>query len=118
MKIEQLSLTSRRQFLKASATAAAWAAAPAILGTKSSAASPGDTLKIGLIGCGGRGSGAAGNALTADANAVVTAIGDLDEKKAQRCLKTLQTQEKVAERVNVDEKNVFVGLDAYKGVIE
>jgi myo-inositol 2-dehydrogenase / D-chiro-inositol 1-dehydrogenase len=118
MNITEPALSSRRAFLKASATAAAVIAAPAILGTKSSAASPGDTIKVGVIGCGGRGTGAAGNALAADQNTVITAIGDLDEKNATSALKTLKAQAGIAERVNVDEKNVFVGFDAYKAVLE
>ena len=57
--------STRRQFIKTSTAAAVGGviAAPAILGTKSSAASPGDEIRIGLIGCGGRGSEAAMNAL-------------------------------------------------------
>ena len=50
--------------------------APAILGTKSSAASPGDTIKVGVIGCGGRGSGAARDALNADKNVIIAAHGN------------------------------------------
>ena len=61
--------TDRRTFIKTSTVATVGLlGAPAILGTKSSAASPGDTIKIGLIGCGGRGSGAARDALNADKN--------------------------------------------------
>ena len=59
--------TSRRDFLKVSAVAGAsltaLAVAPAVH------AAGGDTLKIGLIGCGNRGTGAAAQALNADANA-------------------------------------------------
>src|SRR5258706_3470924 len=98
------SQTSRRQFLKTSTTAAVggWMAAPAILGTKSSAASPGDTLKIGLIGAGGRGSGAAQNALRADKNNVVTAIADVYEDAAGRSLKNLKAADDVGDQVSVD----------------
>jgi len=70
--------TSRRTFLKTSTAAALGGAlsGPLILGTKSSAASPGDTIKVGLIGCGGRGSGAAKQALNADKNVILTSMGD------------------------------------------
>ena len=79
--------TSRRQFIKTStATAAGFLAAPAILGTKSSAASPGDTLRVGLIGCGGRGSEAAMNAMRGDKNAVLTAMADIYEENIENKL--------------------------------
>lgn len=118
MNMNEPNLTSRRDFLKASATAAAIMTAPAILGTKSSAASPGDTLKVGVIGCGGRGTGAAGNALMADPNTIITAVGDLDETNAKTALKTLKTQGPIANRVQVETKDVFVGFDAFKGVLD
>ncbi len=119
MTNESQSATSRRSFLKTSSAATAGLfAGPAILGTKSSAASPGDTIKVGLIGAGGRGSGAAGNALTADGNAVVTAIADIYEEQATRSLANLKASKSVGSRVQVDTKNVFVGFDSYKAVLE
>ncbi len=114
-----LNVTSRRQFLKTSSVAtASLAAGPAILGTKSSAASPGDTIKVGLIGAGGRGSGAASNALAADNNAVLTAVADIYEDQATRSLRNLKESKAYGERVQVDSKNVFVGFDAYQAVID
>ncbi|HEY0456637.1 MAG TPA: Gfo/Idh/MocA family oxidoreductase, partial [Verrucomicrobiae bacterium] len=116
--IENLNPSSRRSFLKSSSLAVAGAvAAPLILGTKSSAASPGDTLKVGLIGCGGRGSQAALNALTADKNAVITAVADLYEDKAHGSLKNMRASE-FKDRVDVKDERVFSGFDAYKGVLE
>ena len=77
MNSSQPVIATRRDFLRASSTAAAFAmAAPGILIRESAFAANGDTLKVGLIGCGGRGTGAAGNALTADSNIVLTAVGD------------------------------------------
>ncbi len=61
-----------------------------ILNTKSSAASPGDTLKVGLIGCGGRGSGAALQALSADKGTVLTAVGDVFEGQLKNSLNNLK----------------------------
>src|SRR5438093_3889112 len=79
MNSTEHSQTTRRQFLKTStaATVGSLIAAPAVLGTKSSAASPGDEIRVGLIGCGGRGGEAALNALRADKNATLTAIADI-----------------------------------------
>ena len=58
--------TSRRDFLKISAAAGAAIAAPAILPGRLFGAGNSDTLRVGLVGCGGRGSGAAAQALKAD----------------------------------------------------
>lgn len=111
--------SSRRQFLKTSSAAAAGIiAGPAILGTKSSAASPGDTIKVGLIGAGGRGTGAAGNALTADGNAILTAVGDIYSEQAERSISNLKASKTFGDRTRVEAKNVFAGFDAYKGVLE
>ena len=114
--------TTRRSFLKTStaATLGGIIGAPAILGTKSSAASPGDTIKIGVIGCGGRGSGAARDALGGDKNVVITALGDLDEKVAQSTVKNLKASkdQSFSERAQIDGKNIFSGIDAYKGVLD
>src|SRR5881392_3268213 len=110
------SQTSRREFLKTSAIAGTILAAPAILPGKLFAAEGGDTLKIGLIGCGGRGSGAADQALNADKNVVLTAMGDAFEDRLQTSLKNLQT--KHADKVKVTPDKCFVGLDAYQKVID
>ena len=120
MNHSHLTPTDRRTFLKTStaATLGGILGAPAILGTKSSAASPGDTIKIGVIGCGGRGSGAARDALNADKNVVIAAVGDLDETVAHRTVENLQKSEELGARAKVGGKNVFSGLDAYKGVLD
>ena len=74
--------TSRRSFLKTSGAAAfgGLLATGLAVPVKSQAAS-GDTLRLGLIGCGGRGTGAAGQPLAADKNAVLTAMADVFEQQ-------------------------------------
>ena len=68
-------MTNRRDFLK---TAAVGAAAVSTLSIARSAHAAGsDILRLGLVGCGGRGNGALANAMEADENTVVTAFGDL-----------------------------------------
>src|SRR5262249_50007241 len=91
-------------------------AGPAILGTKSSAASPGDTLKIGLIGCGGRGTGAAAQALNADKDAILFAVGDAFERPIGGALQAI-AKETAEEKVKVKAENTFVGIDAYQKVL-
>ena len=114
----QTSDTTRRQFLKSS-TAAALAGAvagPFILNTRSSAASPGDTLRVGLVGCGGRGTGAAAQALKSEGEVHLVAVGDVFEKPMAGALKAV-AKEAGEEKVKVKAENMFVGLDAYQKVI-
>lgn len=109
--------TTRREFLKTSSTLAVGAiAAPAILTNQTRAAENSDTLRVGLIGCGGRGSGAAKQALSADKNVQLVAMGDVFEDSLQTSLKGLKAE--FPDKVKVDADHCFVGLDAYKKVIE
>ena len=82
---------SRRQFLHKSAVAAGTAVAASAAGTPPAVHAAGsDLLKLGLVGCGGRGTGAAGNALRADPNTQLVAVADAFPEKAERCLKNLR----------------------------
>jgi predicted dehydrogenase len=72
---------------------------------------------VGLIGCGGRGTGAAANALRADPQVELVAMGDAFADHLSNSLRTLQKTEDIAERVHVDADHQFVGFDAYKNVI-
>ena len=110
--------STRREFLKnssiiaAAATAAPFIGGPAIV----SAANNSDTLKVGLVGCGGRGTGAARDALQADQNIALTAIGDVFESQLKNSLEVLQKE--VPDKVKVENSNQFLGLDAYQRVID
>src|SRR5437899_1987284 len=109
--------TSRRDFIKTSMLASGAIAAPAILTNSSfGAATKSETLRVGLIGCGGRGSGAANEALAADENVVLVAMGDAFEEPLQKSLQSLQT--KHPEKVKVAAEKCFAGLDAYQNVID
>ena len=110
---------TRRDFLK-SGTAAT--VAGALLGT--SAISPrayaagDDIIRVGLVGCGDRGTGAANQALMADESVHLVAMGDAFSEQINRKLRSLKAQKRVADRVQVDEDHRFVGLDAYKHVTD
>src|SRR5438045_1931374 len=106
--------TTRREFLRTSALVGGALAMPALLPGKGFASENSDTLRIGLIGCGGRGSGAASQALTADKNVVLVAMGDAFEDRLQSSLKNLQASH--PEKVKVAADKCFVGLDAYQKV--
>ena len=106
---------TRRDFLKTSTVLGSALAAPAILPGRLFAAGN-DTLRVGLIGCGGRGSGAASEALKADPNVVLTAMGDAFEDRLQSSLKNLQTEH--PDKVKVTPEKSFVGLDACQKVLD
>ena len=105
-------MTNRRDFLK---TAAVGAAAVSTLSIARSAHAAGsDILRIGLVGCGGRGNGALANAMEADPNTVVTAFGDLFPENAQGSFNRYKNNP----RCKATQDTVFSGFDNYKGVIE
>lgn len=112
------SALTRRDFLKTTTLAAATLAAPAILPGKLFAAENQPTLRIGLIGCGGRGTGAAGNALRADKNVELVAIGDVFPDQIEKSLKTLRSDAELATKVKVTQDKCFTGFDAYQKVID
>jgi len=112
------SQTSRRGFLHSSASAAVGGAFASQIGLADdvSAAGGNNRLRVGLIGCGERGAGAAVNALTADSNVELSAMGDLFHDNLDSSLNLLKT--KMPEKVNVPPKRRFIGFDAYQQVID
>ncbi|MBI3881142.1 MAG: Gfo/Idh/MocA family oxidoreductase [Verrucomicrobia bacterium] len=109
------SLSTRRDFLKSSSLAAASTALafPFV----ASAAGSAEKLKIGFIGCGGRGTGAANQALSADSNVVLHAMGDAFPEKLEKSLDTLKGQLKNDAKFDVPKERQFTGLDAYQKVL-
>ena len=75
-------------------------------------------LKVALVGCGGRGSGAANQALQADENIELVAMADAFEDRLSSSYNNLYEKYKDSGKVNVKEKNKFVGFDAYKKAID
>jgi myo-inositol 2-dehydrogenase / D-chiro-inositol 1-dehydrogenase len=78
------------------------------------AAPDGPVLKAGVIGCGGRGSGAATDWLSAGPNVTITALGDVFKDRLDSCRAKIKDNFKV----EVAEENCFVGFDAYQKVID
>lgn len=74
-----------------------------------------DTLKVGLIGCGGRGTGAALQATKADPNVALTAMADIFQDRLDESLNNLKTEN--PSKIMVDDSQKFVGFDAYKKVL-
>lgn len=110
------SVSGRRDFLKASGAlgGALLTQFPAILSGQTVA----KTIKVGLVGCGGRGTGAASQALHADDYAELTAVADIYQENIDRCLGTLGKMQAIGSRVRVEKGNQFLGLDAFQKVID
>src|SRR6266581_4435706 len=108
---------NRRTFLKTSSTAAAGGALLGALPVERFAlgASPGDTLRLALIGCGGRGSQAANQALSTSGGVKLVAMADVFKDQLEGSLNNLKKTQK--EKVEVNEDTMFIGFDAYKHAI-
>lgn len=108
--------SSRREFLKLSGGAAA---ATALTGTMASRCHAGESsaIKLALVGCGGRGTGAVGNAFATTGGPVkLHAMADLFEHRLKGSLGVLANRFK--DKVNVPAERQFLGFDAYKKAID
>ncbi len=111
---------SRRRFLEGSAAALVAPLIAPVARARPRAEDP-DVLKVGLIGCGGRGTGAAAQALAAEAGTIIlTAAGDLFRDRVDASLANLAAHfgPEAAQRIQVDEEHKFAGFDAYQQVID
>jgi predicted dehydrogenase len=106
---------TRRDFLTTSAAAVAGATLATYTPTVHAAGT--DVLKVGLIGCGNRGTGAAEQALRADANVKLVAVGDVFKDKWQASLAHLRRRQDLAKKIDVKPECCFDGFDAYKKVL-
>lgn len=123
---------TRRDFVKASAVTAA---ALPFVGTslavaRSAHAAGSDTIKLGLIGCGGRGTGAAMQALTSDKGNVLWSMGDVFQDRLDSSYKGLSDQlaadakeggdarKASPDQLKVADDRKFVGFDSYKKVLD
>jgi predicted dehydrogenase len=106
------SSSSRRQFLQASA-----AVATAAVVAQNAHAAGNDLLKVGLIGCGSRGTGAAAQALNADKNVKLWAMGDAFQDRLEYSLGQLLKDKAITDKIDVSMARRFVGFEAYRQVI-
>jgi predicted dehydrogenase len=104
--------TSRRNFLGASVVAGTLAAVPDLH------AAGADLLRVGLVGCGDRGTGAAAQALAADPSARLVAMADAFEDRLEQSLAHLKQDGKVGSKVDVTLDHRFVGFDAYQKLLD
>jgi len=110
------STDSRREFLKTSATAVGTATIAGMAVPRLAHAGGDDVIKFGLIGCGGRGSGAAVNALKADPNNRLVALADTFADQLQACRARLEKSS--SDKVALSDDRCFVGFDAYQKLID
>jgi myo-inositol 2-dehydrogenase/D-chiro-inositol 1-dehydrogenase len=111
--------TSRRDFIKTSTVAAVGTGLLGGLALSPRAYAAGsDRIRIGLVGCGGRGSGAALQALSTKGNVQLVAMADAFEDQLQSSLRNLQSHfESQPDRVAVEPDHQFVGFDAYEKIL-
>ena len=122
-KVSKTETTSdRRSFLQdsskivAAASLAAGVSAPNLAVARGAYAGGTDTIRIGVVGCGGRGQGAVGNCLkTNSGNVELAAMGDVFSDRIDKALRNVE--KKHAEKVKVKEENKHVGLDAFERVL-
>src|SRR5947209_11414 len=111
-------VTSRREFIKttsriAAASALAGVAIPNVHAAGSS------ELKIALIGCGGRGTGAAANALATKSGPIkLVAMADVFESRLNSSYDTLKQDPASGSQVDVPKERQFIGFDGYKKAMD
>lgn len=106
---------TRRDFLKTSMGAATAALTAKMMSPSPVHAAGNDLIKVGLIGCGGRGTGAAGQIVRAAPNVQLWALGDLFQDRLDGALKNLES---AGEMNKITRERCFVGFDAYKKVLD
>lgn len=117
---------SRRKFITQSSILAGGILAMPILSKANYFSGADDVIKVAVVGCGGRGTGAAVQALQSKQNVRIVALADAFQDRLDRCLKTLQDESNydregieldLVKAVQVPPENRFVGFDAYKKAI-
>jgi predicted dehydrogenase len=115
MHFSNRSVTTRREFLKTSGAAVAGATVGAAIARPGYAAES-NTIKIALIGCGGRGTGAAAQALSTRGPTKLWAMADVFDNRLESSLASLK--EAHEKQLDVPGDRQFIGLDAYKKAID
>lgn len=108
--------SGRRDFLKTSTGVAAGLAAlsPARM-INAAHVSGRDVIRLGLVGCGGRGTGAVTQAMNTEGSTELVAVADVFEDRLNGCLESVTKEHQ--DKVKVDDDHKFVGLDGYQKVL-
>ncbi len=104
---------SRRGLMKTAAGVVTLATVPALSSRAYAAGS--DKIRVGVVGCGGRGTHDSSRCLAADDNVELVAMGDIFPEQVERCRKTLA--QRLPGKVKVSDEMCFSGWDAYKQVL-
>ena len=109
--------SSRRRFLKTSAVAAAGTALLTGLNPiRAAHVTADETIRIGLIGCGGRGRGAADQAMNTEGPTKLVAVADAFEDNLQSTVEGLKRQH--GDKVDIPKERQFVGFDAFQQLLD
>jgi predicted dehydrogenase len=118
MNQKETNAQSRRDFVKTSSLLTGGLLAAPFLSSANYFSGADDVIKIALIGCGGRGTGAAVQALSTKQNVRLIAMADAFKDRLESSLKNItEALEGKKDRVQVKEENKFTGFDAYKKAI-
>ncbi|MBI3838708.1 MAG: Gfo/Idh/MocA family oxidoreductase [Planctomycetia bacterium] len=112
------SAASRRDFLKTSTAIVGGALAGSLAIARSAHAAGDDQIRIALIGCGGRGTGAANQALSTQGNVKLIAMADIYKDHLDHSYQTLLKQENLKSRIDVPDDRKFVGFDAFQKALD
>ena len=108
---------NRRNFVKGSALATGFALTNPLNAGIGAFGGGSDTLKLAVVGCGGRGTGAVSQALNADEGVELVAMADAFQDRLDSCYSTLSNIFD-KKRLKVKDKNKFVGFGSYKQAID
>ncbi|MEJ7645023.1 MAG: Gfo/Idh/MocA family oxidoreductase [Chryseolinea sp.] len=121
MKTDETGKTNRRSFVKQSSLIAGGLIAAPLISNAGYFSSVDDTIKVALVGCGGRGTGAATQALLSKQNVKLVAMADAFRDRLDDSYKILTSDDNdggnVKAKVNVPDANKFVGFDGYTKAI-
>jgi myo-inositol 2-dehydrogenase/D-chiro-inositol 1-dehydrogenase len=107
--------SSRREFMKKSATVMGGVAASQLGLVPAVHPAGSNLIRVGLIGCGGRGTGAAEDVVVAAPNVKLVSMGDAFKDRLDKSLEQLTKD--IADKMDVPEDRRFVGFDAYEKVL-
>jgi len=112
----ELDSITRRDFMKRSAVATAGVSAGLMASGNYAYAGGTDSIRLGLVGCGGRGTGAANNCVQSSEGVTLVAMGDLFQDRMEESKGELQ--KRLGDSFQVDQDHTFLGFDAYQKVID
>ena len=118
MKSKQNNLLSRRNFVKRTTLATTGILSSGLPVGAMANVNGNKKLKIALVGCGGRGTGAIVQALQADENTELIAMADAFQDRVENSLKAVQEHFDGVMKIKIKPKNLFSGFDAYKKAID